>query len=238
MTRRPFSAVPLALALVLGQAAMASADPRDDIAFHRRSFASPERFALELRGASFAPQGDAAFERAFDATFDGAELMLGLELDAIVMRVPYVGLLGVGASLAQVSYDSKGFAAGTNDRVDEETSLELIPLSVMATLRIDVLARQLHVPFVVHGKLGADFVFWNANTGDRDDADGLSLGLRWAVGLALELDFFEPRAARALDEEWGINHSFLFAERFGSTAGGDSLPLDGAGWAFGLGFVF
>jgi len=58
------------------------------------------------------------------------------------------------------------------------------------------------------------------------------------VQLGLDLDTFEPAAARNMDEEWGINHSFLFFELFGFEPSNESLPLTGTQWAIGLGFTF
>ena len=53
---------------------------------------------------------------------------------------------------------------------------------------------------------------------------------------ALELDFFDGRAARELDEGWCINHTFLFVEYFRSYAK-STLRLYDRTWSAGLGFV-
>ena len=59
-----------------------------------------------------------------------------------------------------------------------------------------------------------------------------------AFRFALELDFIEPRAARRLDEDWGINHSYLFVELYGSLLG-SSIPMrDAFTWSAGLGLTF
>ena len=68
-----------------------------------------------------------------------------------------------------------------------------------------------------------------------------AVGPRFAGKVSLELDFLEPRAARQLDEEWGINHSEFFFEAYYSMAGdlmSGQLPVSGWGWAIGLGFTF
>ena len=55
---------------------------------------------------------------------------------------------------------------------------------------------------------------------------------------AFELDVIEPRAARRLDEDWGINHSYLFLELYGSLFG-TSIPMrDTLTWSMGLGLTF
>ena len=106
----------------------------------------------------------------------------------------------------------------------------------------DSLARELSVPFVVTPKIGIDFGYWRTGTAGSEDAEGWSVGLRWAVQFALELDFLEPRAARRVDQEWGINHTVLFCELFGSTMGGalgSGLPVGSdLAWVAGLGLTF
>ncbi len=197
--------------------------------------ASPQRFALELRVGPYTPDtGDPVFERVFG----GSSLLFGAEFDFMPLRIPDVLSLGVGAGFGSVSYSGKA-ASLDGTATSEATSLSLLPMSLLAVLRLDALPRLTGIPLLLTGKFGADLVYWSSSTGDAQDGEGLSPGLRWAAQAALELDFFEPRAARALDDEWGINHSFLFAEVYGSTAGGRSLPVGTPfAWSAGLGFVF
>jgi hypothetical protein len=197
--------------------------------------ASPQRFAVELRVGPYTPDTNDA---VFDRVFGGSSLLFGAEFDYLPIRIPDVLSLGIGAGFGTVSYEGKASSLdGT--ATSETTSLSLLPLSLVAVLRLDVLPRLTGIPLLLTGKIGADLVYWSATTGDTQDGEGLSPGLRWAAQAALELDFFEPRAARALDDEWGINHSFLFAEVYGSQAGGDSLPVGTPfAWAAGLGFHF
>jgi hypothetical protein len=112
----------------------------------------------------------------------------------------------------------------------------------MAVLRIDVLARQLNVPFIISPKFGIDAGYWQTGTSSGTQADGWSVGLHWAVQLAMELDFLDPRAARRLDNAWGINHSAIFVELYGSTMGEFDGRMLTVGtpitWAAGLGFTF
>ena len=107
----------------------------------------------------------------------------------------------------------------------------------MGVLRIDALPRHLSIPLVLTGKLGLDTVFYDIKGGGQS-ARGFSIGLRWAAQIALELDFINPRRARALDEEWGINHSTLYLELFGSTADSAMNVGNNFAWAIGLGLTF
>lgn len=209
---------------------------------YRRPNESREMFALELGVGQYRPDvGNGAFGEVFGSDRGPA---LRLELDVIPFRIPYVGRVGVGVSTGW-SLHSAGAclrnAAGMADcsqRADEETEMRIWPLGLMAVLRIDVLARELSIPLLLTGKIGLDAVVFDINTGANDDASGIAFGLKWSAQVALELDFIRPTRARALDEEWGINHTFLFAEIFGSTAGG-SLPVGtNLSWLAGLGMTF
>jgi hypothetical protein len=191
---------------------------------------SPERFSLELRVGVYQP--DTA---AFDMIFDDLGPMLGVELDVIVFRLEDIGWLGVGGSFGWGSYS--GFTLATDGTpTNEETVLTLMPFPVLAVLRIDVLARLLDIPFAFQGKIGPDFVLW-INDG-RTSTSNVAIGLRWAAQVALELDWFDRRAARGLDDEWGINHSYFFFEIYGSTAGGSMEVATPFAWTLGLSLTF
>jgi hypothetical protein len=199
-----------------------------------KTFESPEIFGLELRAGPYEP-------KSAEGIIDDSGPMLGAELAIWAWRIPYVGL--IGGSI----YGGWGKFSGNADdqagiETDEESSLDLLPLATMLVLRVDALPRQLGIPFVFTGKFGPEVAFWWASTGSRSDKSNFSPGLRWAAQVALELDFLEPRAARSLDEEWGINHTYLFFELYGSSAGKFKSTANPVGdaftWAAGLGFIF
>lgn len=231
----------LSLALVVATALVAVRAPAraqdfDDLLVERRQIESPERFALELRIGPYTP--DMGTNAAFTDTFgDATGPLLAAEIDVLVWHIPYVGPIGIGAGFGYVGYSASAFSMGTNTRVTETTDLSLYPLSLLGVLRVDVLSRQLHIPFVFTGKLGVDYVLWSSDKGSTSQGSGGSFGLRWGLQVAFELDFFDRRAARSLDEEWGINHSWLFFEGYGSMAD-SSLPVGDTTWAAGLGFTF
>lgn len=200
---------------------------------------SPEAFTLELRVGTYRPDLGPAFASSFGGDVGP---MLGIELDVHAVRIPYLGPLAVGASFAWAEWNGPARAATMGGTNVGDTGLSLVDLNVLAVLRIDGLARHLAVPLVLSGKLGPDVGYWQTGTGGVTQAEGWSIGLRWAAQVALELDFLEPRAARHLDDGWGINHSEVFFELFGSTMGqwaGNQLPMGtGLAWAAGLGFTF
>jgi hypothetical protein len=197
-----------------------------------RDFSSTERLTLELRIGPYQP--DLYEINRLIQDDDG--LLLGLQLDVIAFRLKDILYLNGGGIVSWANY--KGTAidqAGVN--ASEETELEIIPLSLLGVLRIDALPRKLGIPFILTGKLGYTWMHWSTETGGSDAASGWSLGYQWAGQFALDLDSFDLAAARVMDEEWGINHSFLFLEIFGFEPLGDSLDLGGTSWTAGLGFV-
>src|SRR5690606_11375979 len=125
--------------------------------------------------------------RTFD---DDRGWLLGIELDATVLKIPYVGSLGAGFGWNWANYKAKAF---TDDgaRSGENTELTLFPMSVLGVLRVDTLARHTVLPLTFAGKVAYAFVRWKAQTGDATDASGLNMGFRWGLQGALELDFFD-----------------------------------------------
>lgn len=228
----------LLLGLLLGLASLsgnAAAQQDDDLVPATRDYVSPERFIFEARGGPYSPDmdSDASFRTFFS---DDSGPMLGLEIDAIALRLDDILYATVGGSIGLSRYS--GNALGPSGRVSEDTTFAIIPLTALATLRIDALPRKLSVPFIFAGKIGHQWAHWSTSTGARDDANGWSLGLYYAGQIALDLDTFERAAARAMDEEWGINHSFVLFEVYRFAPNDKSLPIGDTAWLLGLGFVF
>lgn len=233
------SATLLGLVTLLALPGLASAQYSDE---YRTRGTSPERFDWQLHIGPYTPYvGSNAFRDIFGG--DGGP-MLAMELDTHIVRIPYVGPLGIGVRGGWSRYRARACSVSTDgspdcdNRADEKEKFVLLPVSIMATLRVDVLARELNFPLVITGKLGLDTFFWRSRRGGSSQGSGRSLGMRWGVMFALELDFIEPRAARRLDEDWGINHSYLFVELYGSLFG-TSIPMrDAFTWSAGLGLSF
>jgi hypothetical protein len=243
----PFRIPIVALALCLPAAvspptaaAQDSSTLSDDYVSAHHSFESPELFTLELRIGPYEPDvGNDSFSESFP---DDDGPLLGAELDFIAFRLKKVLMLGVGMGVGFANYSGHSlsldaWASNQVERTEEETDFDLIPLSALAVLRVDALARKLGIPFIFTGKVGYRWAFWSSEKGGVTEDEGISPGFAWAAQIALDLDFFDLRAARQMDEEWGINHSFLFFEVFGSETEDDALPVDDTIWAAGLGFV-
>lgn len=199
---------------------------------------SPEHFGLELRVGSYTPLD---LGQSWEDTF-GSDLgpLLAVELHYFPARIPYLGLIGGGAGVGWSQYTGiASLATGTGE--GEENGFEIVPINVGLVWRFDTLAREIDLPIVLTPKVMLDMIYWATGTSTSGEADGWSVGPRFAGKVSLELDFLEPRAARQLDEEWGVNHSEIFFEAWYSMAGelvDRHLPLSGWGWVAGLGFTF
>lgn len=110
-------------------------------------------------------------------------------------------------------------------RTGDTTALNVVPLSMLAIYRFDYLAKRWHIPFVPYFKIGiAYYAWWIENgggflsvskfeqSGQTDRGFGGTWGWVMNPGGAFLLDVLDPRAARTMDAELGINHTYLFCE--------------------------
>lgn len=201
-----------------------------------RRYISPEHFALEARVGPYQP--DMGGNGAFDTYFSGDHgPLIAAELDTIAYRFPDLVYLAVGARIGTASFSGKTLDS-MHVPTAEDTTLSYLPLDLLGVVRVDALARRYSVPFIFTAKLGYEWAHWTTQTGKLAEQSGWSVGLIWGAQLELDLDTFDRKAARSLDEEWGINHTFLFFELFRFNPSSQSLPLGGTAWAAGLGFMF
>lgn len=198
---------------------------------------SPEYVSVDFGIGPYNPDGNRA---AFDQFFSGDHGPL-LTLGAFfhVYRIPYVGMLGVTADASWARYVGQAcLDAGCTARVDEALRFDLFPLGLQATLRMDALDHHLDVPLFLEGGIGGEYVRFRETKGGVRESWGGALGLRWHARVGLYLDVFEPRAARALDEQHGINHTYIYFELRGSTASASYPVADRFTWLGGLGLTF
>lgn len=201
-----------------------------------RQLSSAERYIVELRGGPYFPNvTNPAYEKYFGKD---SGPFLGFQLSYIAYRVPEIAYATIGGGFGWASLTGAASSVQGDMAVDEETSMVIFPITAIASLRFDVLTRKLHVPFILTGKIGWQWAHWDTNTGTKNDAAGWSLGPVFAAQIALDLDVFDSSAARSLDEEWGINHSFLFFEVADFVTTDKSLEIGGLNWLLGLGFNF
>ena len=234
----------------------------DELAGYRthRTYETPQNFALELRIGPYRPNVDDQFPtaRPFETAFgDGKRVAIGAELDWQMLRIPYVGTVGPGIAwgYTKMSGDaliSANATSGAGQASSESTSLMIMPMYAVGVLRVDVLAREVGIPFVPYGKAGVGYALWSASndlgtsrytdpkSGDTTLGRGHTWGTHLALGGMLLLDPFNASAAAQLDQNTGVNNTYIFFEWMMSRLDGfgddKSMRVGTSTWVTGLAF--
>ncbi|HEY3449617.1 MAG TPA: MXAN_2562 family outer membrane beta-barrel protein [Myxococcales bacterium] len=250
----------LALAALLAAAPVSSALAQEPSALAASVIASekegpsldsPRNFYIEVNGGKFRPavDGQAGLTGAPYKDIFGRNQMwvFGLEFDWEIWK-------GFGTLAAGLATDyAVVYGHGTTisgKATSDITSLNTVPVRLLAVYRFDLLARRWSIPLVPFVKAGLAYTFWWVTNGGggiakngTSEALGGKLGYQLAAGLALELNFIDPWLSRELDEEFGVNAVTLqaqfmriSADNFGISKG--AMDLSANTWMFGLGFEF
>jgi hypothetical protein len=220
-------------------------------------FRSPRNWAFELRFGPYVPNVDSEFNNASSAPQKtvmgtGHHLMSQFELDWELFHA--IGTLGVGLQAGYMSETAKAFkadtaGAATTDRSGDDTTLRIMPVAALAVYRMDLAAEYWHIPLVPYAKAGLNYTFWSITDGNGNTpkykggkGKGGTPGWQAAVGIALQLDFIDPSAARSFDSDMGVNHTCVFFEWNHVAANGlgqsGKLHLGDSTWVAGLMFEF
>jgi hypothetical protein len=215
---------------------------------------SPQDMAVEFRFGPYAPRIDDSegltspqYENFFG---DKTRFQLGLEVDWQLWRAPHLGTLGIGAGwgitkMAGTNKPPPGQDDGT--KIEQETTLTIMPMYGVGVLRADVLMREFGVPLVGYGKFGLAVAPWWMNNGISTplscDAEGrcikgrdISFGTQAALGAMLSLDWLEPSAGAELDNTMGINNTYVFFEWSVSNYPGKQMNVGANTWVTGFAF--
>jgi hypothetical protein len=254
MTMRPIGLALAALLLIAAAPARAQLTEEE-----QQEYQSPRRAYFEFKLGPYAPNIDSEFGEGTTGPFahifgDGTDVMIKGELD--IQFWQGFGSVGLGAVIgyygtsANPYLDSSGGAkpSSSHKRSSSETSVTLIPLSLLAVYRFDWPAIRFDFPLVPFVKFGLNYTIWwididgKTASYDGDEAMGGSIGWQFNAGVALVLDVLEPKAAKTLDVELGINHTYLFFEFAHVAADGfgaeTSLDVGDTSWNAGIAFEF
>jgi hypothetical protein len=261
------SAAVVAMVVAFALSAWAQEDDRTDTLgpLRHQNFESPQNFAIELRFSSFKPSVDSDPNLGGCTPFadifgNGSSLMAGLEFDWQALRIPHVGTIGPGAGIGYVSfsapapYSATGAQSGkcvtsSGSTSGENTSLNIYPMYLVGVFRADGFWKDFRVPIIPYAKLGGAFALWQATNTlgtsafNGSKGQGFSLGTELAIGVALNLNFLDPNAAREFDESMGVNSTLAFAEWTDANINGlgiqsDPLRVGGTSWTFGMAWEF
>lgn len=191
----------------------------------RSEAASPLTSSLDIRFGSYTPQVDREFASTNKATpyatlmNDGA-WEIGATLDWRIWHA--FGEFSMGMGAARWTKEGQSLTL-TGATTADTTSLSIVPISIDAVYRFDVLAERYDFPLIPYVRGGVVYALWWMENGlgnlSRTTIGGTEYvgrggtgGFYGTVGLRLLLDVFEPQSARSFDIEMGVNHSYLFAE--------------------------
>jgi hypothetical protein len=117
------------------------------------------------------------------------------------------------------------------ERSGDTTSLNIIPTSITITYRYDQLVDKF--PLAPYVRATLERYNWWVSDSNGTRMTGATNGWSMTGGLALALDFFDRSLARELDNDTGVNHTFLYfdatkssVDDFGSKSSWDMSGKD------------
>jgi hypothetical protein len=126
----------------------------------------PSHFAFELRFGPYWPEVDEPFGGSgpYELFFDDDPLFyFGVEVDWLLLHIPYVGSLGPGVSWGIVQAGGKTrLQDDINVEAGADTGLLIMPMYGAAVFRLDGPLRESRFPIVPHAKLGLGWGIWRA----------------------------------------------------------------------------
>ena len=214
---------------------------------------SPQRGAFEFRTNRFRPDVDAEFGGAAtpysDAFGSGKGWMFRIEASRSVLKTFGTFDLGVGAGYFQQT--GKGRLEDGSISSDR-TAFRIIPTSLSLTYRLDVLPNGFVLPIMPYGRVSFERYNWWTSGGAGGTSEiggnkgrGATHGYSVSGGVALLLDLLDRQLAREMDNDTGINHTYLFfdvtkstIDDFGSSSSIDLSNTGAVTLGGGLMFVY
>jgi hypothetical protein len=134
----------------------------------------------------------------------------------------------------------------TGGQSGDSTSFRILPVSAVVTYRLDTLGDGTVLPVAPYVRFALERYTWWVNDGaGKTTKTGATNGWSAAAGLCLLLDWLDPDAAREMDRNTGINHTYLITEvrhtavnDFGSSKSWNLSDRGGMQWSFGMMFVY
>ncbi len=207
---------------------------------------SPQDAAVELRFGRYDPEPDSGLSATPFQDYFGNDTryLVGFEADWQLFRIPHFGSIGPGFGWGLTRFRGNARITETGDVADTETRIWMMPMHLVAVARVDVLMRDLSIPFVPYGKLGFGYGLWWSSDGNKSakvdgkSGKGASYGLTYALGLMFLLDILDPEDAASADGLTGINNSYVFGEWYRPQLDGfganDVLDISSSSWLLGV----
>lgn len=175
---------------------------------------SPRWGTFELRLDGYRPDIDSEFAGSATPYADIFGTDRGWMPKALVSYTVFDRFvqLDVGAGTGWFRAKGKGQLSAGGASGDD-TVLSIIPTSLVATLRVDGAAQRWRVPVEIFGRAALERYNWLVLDGSNDvSKKGATNGWSVSAGVGLLLDFIDPMLARELDDDTGINETWIFFE--------------------------
>jgi hypothetical protein len=217
-------------------------------------YQSPRHFFLEFRLGPYEPSIDHEFSEGNGVWSQfgsaGKDVMFNWELDLQLFHafgsLAVAGVIGYYSNTFPAMVEDKGVVTGEESGSD--TGITLLPLGLLGVYRFDWPMIQWGVPLVPFVKFGVNYNLWwleidgETSTWKGKEGKGGTWGWQFNAGAAFLLDVLDKTAAKTMDEEIGINHTYLFfefahvqADGFGSDK---ALNVGDTTWQAGIAFEF
>ena len=194
------------------------------------AYASPasketRRWSFEIQAGPYQPRIDSQFvvtegskTPPYEATFgDESPLLINMVFDRHIAHILGPISLGISAGLWSVSGEAVPIDGSTAEASDT-TEMEIYPLAVQVSYRLDAFAENFPIAPVV--RAGVDYYLWRILNGNGDVANfdatnqamGGTHGWHYAIGFHLLLDALASDMARDFNYNAGVQNSFITFE--------------------------
>lgn len=182
---------------------------------------SPTWGTFDLRFASYRPNIDSEFGGTKTPYADVFGNGRGLFPKILVSYTLVDRFVQVDAGLGTGWFRAKGkeinqdpaTGALLSTRSADNTTFSIIPTTLALTLRVDGAAQRWSIPLEVYGRAALERYNWLVTDGAGNFVKkGATNGWSVAGGIGFLLDFVDPTLARELDEDSGINHTWVYFE--------------------------
>lgn len=217
-------------------------------------YRSPRYGAFEFRIGPYSAHIDDEFDTATpyaDAYGSKGALAIGVEFDWQPLRISHLGSLGLGVAW---HWTQKGGTApyagdpapGNPEESAHKQKLWIMPMYTVAVFRLDVFAKEYHVPIVPYAKGGFAFAFWQARDASSLSeyngikGKGLETGLQFQLGAMLHLNPLSAQGTIDMDNSTGVNDAYLYIEWWKSSVDsfGKGMQVGTSTWMTGLALEF
>lgn len=181
---------------------------------------SPTWGTFELRVASFRPDRDSEFNGTRTPYADDFGTKRGWFPKILASYTLLDRFVQVDAGVGTGWFRAKGkghyedpVGSGIWVPSGDNTTFSIIPATLAVTVRVDGAAQRWPIPIDVYGRAALERYHWLITDGSGKVAHrGATNGWSVAGGVGLLLDFIDPMLSREMDDDTGINATWLYFE--------------------------